>query len=180
MAGVVEVARGRHRVQRLKRAEQGKPWLPRDTLCGKPQPWSLEGSYGMYMYTWNNLYLFPLIILLDMHNISLAMQETHLERPCSDYEVWERMKQKRPDLSLPQPSLPEFYGTAKEDGANYLEAFTGFHPEAEDPRAEEIDERAVVVAGRGREHGRLKILDMVLPRTPAFCQTPVKGNHKAA
>lgn len=136
-------------------------------------------AHMVYMYTWNNLYLFPFVILLDTHNIFLSMQETHLERPCSDYEVWEMMKQKKPDMSQPQPSLPEFYGTAKEDGANYLEAFTGFHPEVEDPRAAETDERAVVVAGRGREHGRFKILDRVIPRTPALSLTRIKATLTA-
>ena len=86
---------------------------------------------------------------------------------------------KKPDLSEPQPSLPGFYGTTEVDGPVYLEVFSAFHPEVEDPRYEETDVRALVVAGRGREHGRLKVLDRVTPRTPALSLTRIKATLTA-
>ena len=60
---------------------------------------------------------------------------------------------KKPDLSQPQPQLPEYFGTSQEDGARYLEAMVGFNPELEDPRTAEPDERALVVSG-GRPSAR--------------------------
>ena len=54
---------------------------------------------------------------------------------------------KKPDLSQPQPQLPEYFGTAQEDGAKYLEAMVTFNPELEDPRTAEPDDKALVVSG---------------------------------
>jgi len=119
------------------------------------------------------------MFLLDTHNISLAMQEAHLGRPVSSYEAWDSMRQKKPDLSQPQPSPAEYYGTAEKDGANYISAFSGFNPEVEDPRSADTDERALVVSGHGRQHGRLRVLDRVTPRTPALSLTRINATLTA-
>ena len=115
------------------------------------------------------------MFLLDTHNISLAMQEAKLGRPCSKFETWDSMRMKKPDLSQPQPQLPEYYGTAQEDGAEYLKALVGFNPEVDDPRGADPDERALVVSGRGLQHGRLRVLDRVTPCTPTLSLTRVKA-----
>lgn len=107
------------------------------------------------------------------------MQLTHLGRDVSYYEVWEIMKMKAPDLTQPQPQLPEFYGSAEEDGARYLSTFQGLNPEVDDPRSEETDPRALVVASGGFKHGRLKVLDKVTPRTSDLTLTRVKATLTA-
>ena len=56
------------------------------------------------------------------------------------------MRMMAPDLSQPQPQLPEYFGTAQEDGAKYLEAMVGFNSELEDPRTAEPDESALLVS----------------------------------
>ena len=119
------------------------------------------------------------MFLLGTHNISLAMQEGKLGRPVSDYEAWDSMRMKAPDLSQPQPQLPEYFGTAQEDGAKYLEAVVGFNPEVDDPRAVDPDERALVVSGGGLQHGRLRVLDKVTPRTPTLSLTRIKATLTA-
>ena len=86
---------------------------------------------------------------------------------------------KKPDLSQPQPQLPEYFGTAQEDGAKYLEAVVGFNPEVDDPRVVDPDERALVVSGRGLQHGRLRVLDKVTPRTPTLSLTRIKATLTA-
>jgi hypothetical protein len=91
---------------------------------------------------------------LDTHNIYLAMQEVRLGVPLSEIEAWEKMKQKTPDLSQPQPSLPEYFGKAQENTSLYCEAFTSLHPEVDDPMSQETDEVALMLAGGGLPHGR--------------------------
>jgi len=86
---------------------------------------------------------------------------------------------KKPDLSQPQPQLPEYFGTAQEDGAKYLEAVVGFNPEVDDPRVVDPDERALVVSGGGLQHGRLRVLDKVTPRTPTLSLTRIKATLTA-
>ena len=68
-----------------------------------------------------------------MHNISLVMQETRLGTPLSEMEAWQKMKLKTPDMSQPQPSLPEYFSNAEENAHLYCEAFTTLHPEVDDP-----------------------------------------------
>ena len=90
-------------------------------------------------------------------------------------KAWANIKVKRPDLSKPQPSLPEYYGTAKNDLDRYCTAFTGFNPEVDNPLEHETDERALVVAGYGRPHGRYRCVDSVTPHTPELTLTRVKA-----
>ena len=101
------------------------------------------------------------MFLLDTHNISLAMQEAVLGGPISEMAAWQKMKQKTPDLSQPQPSLPEYFGTAEEDMSLYCSTFQGLHPEVDDPIQEETDEVALMLAGCGQEHGRTRLLSGV-------------------
>ena len=130
-------------------------------------------------FPWKNFYLFPVVFLLDTHNASLAMQETDLGEPLTDMQVWEKMKMKKADLAEPQPSLPKFFGNAKERIATYVETFQGINPEVENPLREETDPRAVVMAGHGWEHGRPLCLSSILPRTPELGLTRVKATLTA-
>lgn len=41
--------------------------------------------------------------------------EADTGEPKTELETWQKMKQKKLDLEKPQPSLPEYYGRAKED-----------------------------------------------------------------
>ena len=133
----------------------------------------------VYIYTWNNLHLFPLMFLLDTHNTSLAMQEADIGEPVSDMQAWERMKMKKIDLSEPQPSFPEYYGTDEEDIDRYVESFKGLNPEVDRPLEHDTDERAMVLAGHGWEHGRLPCLSAVIPRTPELGLTRIKATLTA-
>ncbi|XP_071675773.1 uncharacterized protein [Lolium perenne] len=72
------------------------------------------------------------------------------------------MKLKQPDLSQPQPSLPEYYGFAEEELDKYCSVFKGLHPEVDDPIEQETDLTAIMVAGSGSEHGRTKLLSGVI------------------
>lgn len=83
----------------------------------------------------------------DTHNISLGMQEVRLGVPLSEMEAWEKMKQKTPDLSQPQPSLPEYFGKAQENKSLYCEAFTSLHPEVDDPTL--VEKSPLVPVGEG-------------------------------
>ena len=107
------------------------------------------------------------------------MQEESTGGFVSDVKAWEKMKMKKPDLSKPQPSLPEYYGKAKENLDLYCAAFKGFHPEVDDPMEHETDVRALVVAGGRREHGRSKTADTVTPHVPDLSLTRVKSTLTA-
>ena len=98
------------------------------------------------------------------------MQEKKLGRPVTESYAWQHMKLKTPDLSEPQPSLPEYFGEAGEKLDKYCTVFKGFHPEVDDPLEEETDEVAVMVAGHGMEHGRTKILSSVICPTRSLTQ----------
>jgi hypothetical protein len=49
------------------------------------------------------------------------MQRAELgpDEEISDLEIYNKMRLKKPDLSQPQPSLPEYFGTYAEDAENY-------------------------------------------------------------
>ena len=130
-------------------------------------------------FLWKNFYLFPAVFLLDTHNASLAMQETDLGEPLTDMQVWEKMKMKKVDLSEPQPSLPQFFGSAKEHIATYVKTFQGINPEVENPLRVPTDPRAVVMAGHGWEHGCSCCLNAILPRTAELGLTRVKATLTA-
>ena len=136
-------------------------------------------SWYIYIYTWNNLHLFPLMFLLDTHNTSLAMQEADTGEPVTDMQAWEKMKIKKLDLSQPQPSLPVYFGSAKENIDRYCSTFIGFNPEVDKPMQHATDKRALVLAGHGWEHGRLPCLDAVIPRTPDLGLTRIKATLTA-
>ena len=132
------------------------------------------------MYIHGTTYIFLVMFLPGMRNISLAMQESITgNQPLTDMETWEKMRMKRPDPSEPQPSLPQYFGTAKEDLDNYRTAFLGFNPEVDDPIAQETDVRALVVGGHGRENGRFRCLNQVIPHTPELSLTRVKSTLTA-
>jgi hypothetical protein len=80
------------------------------------------------------------------------------------------MKLKSPDMSKPQPSLPENFGDAGKKLDKYCTVFKGVHPEVDDQLEEENDEVAVIVAGHSMEHGRTKILSSVICPTRTLMQ----------
>ena len=81
-------------------------------------------SKGWYIYTWSYLHLFPIMFLLDTHNISFPMQEAVSGEQHTDMLTWKKIKQKKLDLNEPQPSLPKYYGTAEKDLDAYCKTFT--------------------------------------------------------
>ena len=101
----------------------------------------------VHIYMEEAAFYFPSCSHLITHNISLAMQETKLKRTLTDMEAWEKMKQKNPDLTQPQPSFPEYFGNAEENTRLYYLALTSLRPEVEDSLEVETDERAMMVAG---------------------------------
>ena len=50
-----------------------------------------------------------------------------------------------------------------------------FNSELEDPRTTEPDERALLVSGGGLAHDRLKVMDKMIPRSPALNLARVKA-----
>ncbi|KAK1645388.1 hypothetical protein QYE76_063193 [Lolium multiflorum] len=88
----------------------------------------------------------------------LEKEEAELGEPLTEVGGWQKMKLKQPDLSQPQPSLPEYFGYAEEELEKYCSAFKGLHPEVDDPIEQETDLTAIMVAGRSAEHGRTKLL----------------------
>jgi hypothetical protein len=119
------------------------------------------------------------MFLLDTHDTSLALQEADLGEPLTDMQTWERMKMKKPNFSEPQPSQPDYFGTAKEGIKAYVETFQGINPFVDNPLRHDTDERAVVLAGNGCEHGRPLMLSAVLARTPELGLSRVKATLTA-
>src|SRR4051812_23977976 len=99
-----EVARGRRGVERLEPAEQGEP---------RQRGTQRAGNLGSERYktrlVCTCIYFPSCLFLLRTHNISLAMQKEKLGRPVGDFESWDSMRMKKPDLSQPQPQLPEYF-----------------------------------------------------------------------
>jgi hypothetical protein len=115
--------------------------------------------------------------LLDNRYISFAMQFRETGVMPTDMQVWLAMRVAPPDLREPQPALPLFYGNTAEDFSSYSSTLQGFHPEVEDPAAVEVDETPVIVSGRGRQHGRYRILNAVIQPTTTL--TRVKATLTA-
>ncbi|KAI4985327.1 hypothetical protein ZWY2020_017957 [Hordeum vulgare] len=69
----------------------------------------------------------------------------------------------------------ERYKAILAEDPNYLAAVVGFNPKVDDPRAVDPDERALVVSGGGLQHGRLRVLDKVTPRTATLSLTRIKA-----
>ena len=57
---------------------------------------------------------------------------------------------------------------------NYTTEFTKLHGDA-NPWQHDVDERAVILAGKGRKHGRLSILHSVLQTTTTLTQARVSS-----
>ena len=91
--------------------------------------------------------------------------------------AWQHMRRKKPDLSKPQPSLPEYYGTAESDLSDYCNMVQTLHPEVDDPIRVETDDNSLVLAGHGRQHGRQRILEKV--RRPTATLTRLKATLPA-
>ncbi|KAK1684049.1 hypothetical protein QYE76_044897 [Lolium multiflorum] len=77
----------------------------------------------------------------------------------SDLEIYNKMQLKKPDLSQPQPSLPEYFGTYAEDAENYCAMVRHRHPEVDDPMSAEVDEESLVLSSGGLPHGRLAMMN---------------------
>ena len=119
------------------------------------------------------------MFLLDTHDTSLALQEADIGEPVSDMQAWERMKMKKIDLSEPQPSLPEYFGSSQEDLLSYCSTVQGFHPEVDDPIHAETDEESLVLSSHGLQHGRLKILNKKVKPTLTTSFTRLRATHPA-
>jgi hypothetical protein len=115
--------------------------------------------------------------LLDNRYISLAMQFCETGVMPTDMQVWLAMRLAPPDLSEPQPALPLYYGNTAEDFSSYSSTLQGFNPEVDDPVAVKVDETSVIVLGRGRQHGRYRILNAVIQPTTTL--TRVKATLTA-
>ena len=81
------------------------------------------------------------------------MQEADEVESITELLAWQHMKRKKPDLSKPQPSLPEYYGTAESDLSAYCDMMQTLHPEVDDPIHLETDDNSLVLAGHERQHG---------------------------
>ncbi|KAK1628375.1 hypothetical protein QYE76_002690 [Lolium multiflorum] len=77
----------------------------------------------------------------------------------SDLEIYNKMRLKKPDLSQPQPLLPEYFGTYAEDAENYCAMVRHRHPEVDDPMSAEVDEESLVLSSGGLPHGRLAMMN---------------------
>nr|XP_051201756.1 uncharacterized protein LOC127315296 [Lolium perenne] len=75
----------------------------------------------------------------DFNAKSARNKEAELGEPLTEVGGWQKMKLKQPDLSQPQPSLPEYYGFAEEELDKYCSVFKGLHPEVDDPIEQETD-----------------------------------------
>jgi hypothetical protein len=64
-----------------------------------------------------------------------------------------------------------------EDFSSYSDTLQGFHLEVDDPAAVEVDETSVIVLGRGRQHGRYRIINVVIQ--PTMTLTRVKATLTA-
>jgi len=84
------------------------------------------------------------------------------------------MKEKKQDLSQPQPQLAQYYGNTVVDLERYSTTLQALRPEVDDPESQEVDERARVLSGHGRPHGRDRLLHNVIE--PAMSFTQAKGN----
>ncbi|KAK1627445.1 hypothetical protein QYE76_001760 [Lolium multiflorum] len=97
------------------------------------------------------------------------------EEEMSDLEIYNKMRLKKPDLSQPQPSLPEYFGTYAEDVENYCEMVRHRHPEVDDPMSAEVDEESLVLSSGGLPHGRLAMLNKAVKHTLTTTFTRLKA-----
>ena len=125
------------------------------------------------MYT----FYFPSGSKLVLTTFPFAMQRAALgpEEEMSDLEIYNKMRLKKPDLSQPQPSLPEYFGTYAEDVENYCEMVRHRHPEVDDPMSAEVDEESLVLSSGGLPHGRLAMLNKAVKHTLTTTFTRLKA-----
>ncbi|KAK1601189.1 hypothetical protein QYE76_018925 [Lolium multiflorum] len=97
------------------------------------------------------------------------------EEEMSDLEIYNKMRLKKPDLSQPQPSLPEYFGTYAEDVENYCAMVRHRHPEVDDPMSAEVDEESLVLSSGGLPHGRLAMLNKAVKHTLTTTFTRLKA-----
>jgi len=100
-----------------------------------------------------------------------AMQDADRGEVSSQLQSWQAMKEKKRDLSKPQPQLPEYYNNADKHLERYCTTFQSFNPEVDDdPLSHEVDERSMVLSGHGRPHGRDLFLQNVARPSMSFTQ----------
>ncbi|KAM0861891.1 hypothetical protein ACQ4PT_045590 [Festuca glaucescens] len=73
-----------------------------------------------------------------------------------DIQVWQTAHKK--ELVGGEVS---YYGMTSQDLKEYTSVFKSLHGEDSDPLSQPLDETAVMISGKGREHGRIRILDAV-------------------
>jgi hypothetical protein len=88
--------------------------------------------------------------------------------------VYDMMRRKKPDASVPLDSLPEYYGNAREHIEDYYRMVQSRHPEVDDPRHAETDKESLVLSGHGLHHGRLKVLNTKVKHTLTTSFTRLK------
>ena len=88
---------------------------------------------------------FPSFPYLIRITFLFTMQGADTGEPKTDLEVWQKTKEKNPDLEKPQPQRPEYFGSSQEDLQAYCKTVKAFHPEVDDPLSEEVDERSVYI-----------------------------------
>ena len=84
---------------------------------------------------------------------------------------------KRPDLTLPQPNWPEYFGNAKEAIDDYCDMVKARHPEVDDPLEAETDEESLLLSSGGLPHGRLDFMNAVVKPSLTTTYTRVKATN---
>ena len=124
----------------------------------------------VYIYMERPPFIFPSCFYLLRMTFLFAMQDADRGEVSSELQSWKKMKEKKRDLSKPQPQLPEYYNNANENLERYSTTFQSFHPEVDDPLSQEVDERSMVLSGHGRPHGRNLFLQNVVRPSMSFTQ----------
>src|SRR3954470_11218423 len=107
--GPDKVAEGGRAVCSCGEAERGERRRRWYTLRGKPQLYPLQGEAGMYIH--RCIYFSSCYYFIRMKFI-FVMQVAELQEGevLHDARVYEKMRMKKPNLSLPQPQqFPEYF-----------------------------------------------------------------------
>jgi hypothetical protein len=105
-----------------------------------------------------------------MHNISVLPGEK-----IHDVMVYDKIRRKKPDASVPQDSHLMYFGNTGEDIEDYCRMVQSCHLEVDDPRRAETDEESLVLSGHGLQHGRLKVLNTKIKHTLTTSFTHLKA-----